>query len=138
MRIGQTNARFRTSSLFDPCLSCGDAVSHRGYRGLCLRCYEKEDVRVLFRPGSSGHRGIGRSGSGARLADSPCPHRPGSVEKIEEMARRAEEGVCLFHPDDARLPEDPEIDVHLRFLKNGCLEGEESVRMVLGSGRISL
>ena len=32
--------------------------------------------------------------------DDPCPHRPGSAEKVETMRRRVERGLEIWHDDD--------------------------------------
>lgn len=38
--------------------------------------------------------------------DGPTPHAPGSLGKIEVMARRADRRVALFHPLDSDGDED--------------------------------
>lgn len=39
-----------------------------------------------------------------RLLPDPTQARPGSAEKIAELARRAELGLQLWHPDDKQGP----------------------------------
>lgn len=84
------------------CVHC-KAKPVKRYRGLCWTCYADMDIRLSYPT----ERGAGRRGVEDSYGKSKCPAAPttapaGSLEKMREMARRAERGESLFHPRDCR------------------------------------
>lgn len=83
------------------CRNCGQEPICRP-RGLGWKCFRTPGVRLLYPVTSPyGRRGSGRTGSTALPAE-PTKHKPGSPEKQQVLNERAEAGVSLFHPQDAR------------------------------------
>lgn len=85
------------------CLHCLKRCQNKGRRKLCSVCFFTPGVRDRY-PLSDhpcARRGHGTEPTG-RLPDEPTPHRPGSPEKAAVLMARAEAGVSLFHPHDAR------------------------------------
>jgi hypothetical protein len=67
-------------------------------RGLCSRCYDRPEVRVLYpclvsqrRPESQG---------GHPLPSEPTTATPATPEKVAVLEERAALGLALFHPLD--------------------------------------
>ena len=70
-------------------------------RGLCWLCYESRKVRSLY-PSTSkfGRRGVGlncHAGKPQKSTSAP----PGTAERVEVMAARAERGEELWHDRDS-------------------------------------
>jgi hypothetical protein len=108
------------------CLHCRERP--RGFfRGLCVRCYNRSDVRGqyppepplrglrgAYHPRRHNRKGLPPPGFGddeeegerpppvgdRRLPASPTDAVPGSSEKIAVMEERAARGEAIFHPDD--------------------------------------
>ena len=83
-----------------PCSWCRDRIARK--RGLCLVCALDKAIlagapKPTYRSGAS-EIGVNQA---TELDESPCPHPPGSLGKIERLIERAERGVLLWHPDDA-------------------------------------
>ena len=73
-------------------------------RGLCWSCWNHPGVKEKYPVLSclQNHRGVGNRGQNCvRPPSVPTGHPPGSPGKVEEMARRAEEGRPLFVKGDA-------------------------------------
>lgn len=71
-------------------------------RGLCRDCYYTPAVCALYPPTSKYARkgtGIGHR-TRAPLPAEPTRATPGTPEKMAVLARRAERGEQLFHPED--------------------------------------
>ncbi len=69
-------------------------------RGLCWKCYYTPEISVSYPSiAPQGRRGVGSQV--AKRLDKPTAFPPGSPEKVAVLARRAKEGLILFHPDDA-------------------------------------
>ncbi|MFO0806061.1 MAG: hypothetical protein U0791_23395 [Gemmataceae bacterium] len=78
-------------------------------RGLCWNCFYSPGVRERF-PSTSKYarRGIGNLGHCLPgLAAVPTTAAPGTPEKLSVMEARAEAGLAIFHPADARHAGDP-------------------------------
>ena len=76
-------------------------------RRLCIRCWRSEEIRALYPAtpmvGRSKSRGVGYENVSRPIAKEPTVHRPGSVGKFLVLIQRAELGVELWHPLDAKL-----------------------------------
>lgn len=88
----------------DLCLHC-----HQRYgtlaRGLCRPCYDIPDVRSRYSRRYT--VGVGAySNPLGEIPISPTSAAPGSHEKVLVLMERAESGLSLHHPADARLVED--------------------------------
>lgn len=83
------------------CHFCGKSTKS-ARRGLCYLCYKDETIRSLYDPHAMYGSHLGRC-KGRKLDDCPTLHRPGSEGKIQIMTDRAEKGLFLFHPNDARI-----------------------------------
>lgn len=92
-----------------------------GGRGLCTYCYSLPEIRKkylcldLFQDPSYELKSL-RTNYKRRLGE-PTKALPGTPEKVQVLIRRAELGLILFHPLDARTNED-DLDV-----SQGCLSG---------------
>lgn len=83
----------------DPvCRHCRRFRTHRP-RGLCYKCFYTPAVRDLYPPVVAGVPPAGRN---RRPPAAPCPHPPGSPEKVAVMAARLAAGEHIHHPLDAR------------------------------------
>ena len=83
------------------CRHCNHAPISRPRR-LCWSCYYTPGVRELY-PSTSkfGRRGLGNFNGTRPLPAFPTNAVPGSPEKIEVLAQRAQLRLNLWHPDDA-------------------------------------
>ena len=83
------------------CRNCGHGNVNRP-RGLCWSCYYRAGVRDLY-PSThpKGMRGLALGNRSSRPLPRPTDARPGTPEKLAELAARAERGELLFHPADA-------------------------------------
>ncbi len=83
------------------CRHCHRAPISRPRR-LCWSCYYRPGVRELY-PSTSkfGRRGVGNFYGTRPLPAFPTNAAPGSPEKIEVLAERAQLKLNLWHPDDA-------------------------------------
>lgn len=73
-------------------------------RGLCYTCYYTHGVREQY-PVLGDQRFQSRGVHdffGVAPLPTPTEALPGSPEKLQELARRAEAGMALWHPRDAR------------------------------------
>lgn len=85
------------------CRHCGirRVATKYATRGLCHRCMMTPGVREHYPARfNTGRRGVG-NGSGS-TPSAPCPHPPGTPEKLAALIERAEAGYALWHPNDAR------------------------------------
>lgn len=107
----------REEGTYDPCVHCSDASRVRGCRGLCVLCWKDRSVRHLYeyRVGTY----YDDSAHDRPPPPAPCPHRPGSVGRLETLVWRRENGYGLWHPGDARDPADEEIGLPLSLLRSG-------------------
>lgn len=83
------------------CRHCGGNKPVRP-RGLCCRCYDNREIRSQYQPLNNSHQQEpvkDRTGD-VPMDSQPCPHHPGSEERIQTLERRAALGVRLFHPGD--------------------------------------
>jgi hypothetical protein len=78
------------------CRHCGRLpfIKKQGHTPLCKNCYGWPKIREQYRSGSAACE------VRLKLAEKPCPHPPGSVEKIWEMIQRKMRGEYPHHPDD--------------------------------------
>jgi hypothetical protein len=88
------------------CAQCGVYPGTRAY-GLCWRCYYTPGVRRAHQILTRGKRGsypredqVGVVAP-TLLPSTPTEALPGTREKVDEMARRARQGLSLWHPLDA-------------------------------------
>lgn len=86
----------------DGCKHCGSLGCYA--RGLCIRCWGKEEVKTLYAPMGHGERakrrGLGNVTREPPPAPHPTSHPPGSVGKFRVLMERARAGVQLWHPLD--------------------------------------
>ncbi len=77
-------------------------------RGLCWSCYYTPGVSDLY-PSTSKHavKGYGSGLMAAPLPPFPTTAAPGTADKLAVMEDRAKAGQSIYHPADARWPEDP-------------------------------
>lgn len=90
------------------CKACG---WNNGYRpgGLCQKCYLTPAIRAKFPANSDSkyaRRGV-RTPKGRRPQPEPTTAAPGSNAKVAELARRAQQGLQLWHPQDNPLVDKP-------------------------------
>lgn len=82
---------------------CRSGLSERS-RLLCHSCYSKTQIRRLYpaqdRSEWHGTRRVDFSG-GYELPE-PTAALPGTLEKLEVLAKRVEAGKALFHPEDLK------------------------------------
>jgi hypothetical protein len=71
-------------------------------RGLCWACYYAPGVRQMYPPTSPYARRGSGNGPAPRPLPEPTAALPGTPEKVEVLAARAEAGELLHHPDDAK------------------------------------
>lgn len=83
-----------------PCVHC-QGVDDQRASGLCWRCYDDAEIRILY---TLAYVGVGVDiGMGEPdLPDRPTTAYPGTVDKIKVMRRRANQGRAIFHPEDIR------------------------------------
>lgn len=82
-------------------------------RGLCWSCYYRPGVRDQYVSRRKGaRRGVGNVCGGYDLPE-PTRVLPGTPEKLAVLARRAEQGKALFHPQDA--PHEMQIHEQTRW-----------------------
>ena len=86
-----------------PCRHCNRREGTRG-RGLCFTCFVDSAVRGQYPSphAVNGRRGVGNGNVSARPLPAPTAAWPGTPEKLAVMIERAEHGLSLWHPDDAR------------------------------------
>lgn len=88
-----------------PCRHCHQRIANRS-RGLCLPCFDDEEVRVLYPSAAPWATGLaGYREKRIRPAARPTRARPGSEEKMAVMAARVQANQEIFHPEDLRLEE---------------------------------
>src|SRR5262245_57870713 len=103
-----------------PCLHCRRSPPFRkGCRGLCGMCYAKPTVRRRYPKLAKPVNG-GLGGRAYRPPERATDAPPGSEAKIQELARRAEERVGLFHEADPALEA---FDQNLRALCVAVVQG---------------
>ena len=75
-------------------------------RGLCWSCYYTDGVKELY-PSTSKYarRGVGNFNGNAPLPE-PTSAAPGTPEKMAVLEMRAKLKQALWHPLDARGPDD--------------------------------
>lgn len=84
------------------CRHCGVNKANRP-RQMCWTCYYAPGVKELYVSQCVYTRkGLGLQAGGLPLDTLICPYLPGTPGKIEFMADRAERGVQVFHPKDAK------------------------------------
>jgi len=85
------------------CRHCRRVNSNRP-RGLCWSCYYTPGVRELF-PSTSkfARRGLANGHVVVDLPNEPTAAAPGSAAKVAVLEDRAQQGVALWHPDDAPM-----------------------------------
>lgn len=79
------------------CQHCFKRDVSRQWR-LCRTCYNTPEIRVRYRPRTlfvGDFRGYGKP-------TTPTKYAPGTEGKIQELARRAEAGERMWHPQDAK------------------------------------
>lgn len=81
------------------CRRCGRAGGI-DRRGLCRPCYRDKGARRAYDRLS--HQRSPVPQDGLVPPAEPCLAMPGTPEKVEVMARRAESGEYLFHELDAK------------------------------------
>src|SRR4051794_1480050 len=83
------------------CRHCKRSKQNRP-RGLCWSCYYRPGVRETF-PSTSkfARRGILDFNGYAATAVRPTSAPPGSPEKVAVLEERAQQGLALWHPQDA-------------------------------------
>ena len=88
------------------CRHCRRSTVNRP-RGLCCGCFYTPGIKELY-PSTSkyAYRGIGLGNQNPPLPPTPTAALPAEPEKVAEMARRAEAGYAIFHPNDARRADD--------------------------------
>ena len=77
-------------------------------RGLCNYCFGDEAIRALY-PAKLRWYSNPRPTAPTTPAE-PTITRPGSEDRIQELMRRVEERLILWHPDDLTLDGIPEDD----------------------------
>ena len=89
------------------CKHCSKCKVNRP-RGLCWSCYYTDGVKDQY-PSTSKYarRGVGNGNGAASAAPLPTAHAPGSPEKLAVLEMRARNRQALWHPLDARYPNDP-------------------------------
>jgi hypothetical protein len=84
------------------CRHCGRPKANRP-KGLCWRCSYTPGVPALYASTSrGGRRGVGNTAGGFAPCE-PTDAEPGTGEKVEVLAGRAERGEQLFHLEDRRM-----------------------------------
>lgn len=85
------------------CVHCG-LKEAKASRGLCYTCYRQGDIRTLYRGASSKYavHGVGNDNAEPPACQQATDAPPGSVEKLDTLAARAERGEALYHPADAK------------------------------------
>jgi hypothetical protein len=82
------------------CCHCRARKANRP-AGLCRACRRSLGVRRLHLPTSKfARKGNGQGCKREVLPESPTAAAPGTEEKIDVMAERAEKCQCLCHPED--------------------------------------
>ncbi len=74
-------------------------------RGLCFRCFFTPKIRAKYSSGQTFGNGWKNANLGLPAVPTLAP--PGSIEKMRVLEQRAKSNVALWHPDDARGPNDP-------------------------------
>jgi hypothetical protein len=89
------------------CRHCARCAATRP-RGLCWACFNDPAVRVLYPTHPTlGRTGVGLSSARSReLPAEPTAAPPGTDDKMAVLEQRAAEGVCLWHPADARCADE--------------------------------
>lgn len=87
------------------CRHCG-AVRASRPKGLCWTCYYTPGVRARYESTSKFSRRGTDEGSSSLLPPEPTQAAPGTEAKMQVMALRAQAGVALHHPADARINEE--------------------------------
>lgn len=92
------------------CQHCNSSPVTRP-RGLCWSCYYTPTIKDAYGCGSGNKatsryasRGVGLSYTGEPT--EPTDTDPGSEERIAILSSRAEKGLNLFHPNDAKIVTD--------------------------------
>lgn len=95
-----------TAKIRQICRHCEKCGVNRP-RGLCWSCYYKPEIKALYGAGSLSAKaamyariGVGLSYEGEPT--EPTDALPGTEEKIVILASRAEKGLGLHHPKDAK------------------------------------
>lgn len=88
------------------CLHCRVLKGDSGRRWLCRKCFTDLIVRAKYSNNKQkfGRKGAGHNGTG-ELPD-PTAAMPMTEERLAVMRSRAELGLAVCHPGDARLPLD--------------------------------
>ena len=121
-RNGQANTVSKEPPKRTICRHCKTSKVNRP-RGLCWHCYYAPGVKELY-PSTSKYarRGIGNFCAAAPLPVAPTTAPPGSQEKFAVLVKRARSGQALFHPNDARWPDDTRPLEFLRALVSSAQE----------------
>jgi hypothetical protein len=86
------------------CQHCHGVKTIQGH-GLCLTCWRNPEIRQRYpvtRPCENLDAIPDRvSWRSCPLPEEPCPHPPGSLQKVLVLVERAARGEHLWHPDDA-------------------------------------
>lgn len=95
----------REASRRKSCRKCLRTLNGWHRRQLCPRCYyqPKAEPVPLECNAIYGRRGVALTAS--HVLDQPTSALPGTPEKAAVLERRAESGLCLWHPLDARYGE---------------------------------
>lgn len=99
------------------CRHCGSVRGDSRCRRLCYYCYGDVVIRALYpslRPADRANWG-GDNTSSSRPLPAPTAAFPGTPQKIEVLAARAEAGQQLWHPLDRGLDERSPAEVAERL-----------------------
>ncbi len=99
------------------CRHCSKAKVNRP-RGLCWSCYYAPGVKDQY-PSTSKYarRGEGNFNGNAPNAPEPTMAAPGTPEKMAVLELRAKMKQALWHPLDARFPNDPRTAAALNQMR---------------------
>lgn len=84
------------------CKHCQKLRRHAA-RHLCRGCADQPHIRERYPPIKSTMRNTTISLATPSQLPEPTNALPGSEEKIQVLIRRVADGVCLWHPRDARM-----------------------------------
>jgi hypothetical protein len=104
-----------------PCRHCGETKLKLRNRGLCWRCYYTPAIRIRY-DAQAGRFGSIRP-TRENFADRNGGYEPpakktravaGSIEKLEELAKRAAAKTSLWHEEDGQPDLSPEAEMAAR------------------------
>jgi hypothetical protein len=106
---GDTDGNGDDDRIVSFCRHCRRGLTYRGIRGLCSGCYCHREIRDLY-PRQQAERARksewildGRPTRSSKRRWRPTTALPGTAAKLVVFQERAELGLPLFHPDDAKL-----------------------------------